>query len=778
MLTRRSFVSALSLFPFTKIFGLRDASGVATASFSPSEKHDSDGQDFTKFVKIAIGTGGHGHTYPGATVPFGMVQLSPDTYNDGWDWCSGYHYSDSSIMGFSHTHLSGTGASDMLDFLLMPGTGPTKLFPGARQNPGEGYRSRFSHEEEIAVPGYYSVLLRDYNIRAELTATERAGLHRYTFPKSDSSHFILDLVHSYGKIPVVWAYLKIIGNDTIIGGRSMKGWAPDREIYFAMQFSKPFSSFEIVSDDKRLDSSIREAKGTSLKCLVHFDTADKEVISVKTGLSPVSDEGASKNLAAELPDWNFDKVRESAHASWNHNLSRLRVTMPTPRHQTIFYTALYHMFVAPTLFDDVDGQYRGMDNKVHQLPKGAHNYSTFSLWDTFRAAHPMYTICQPDRVPDFVNCLIRMAQESPAGVPIWPLQGRETFCMTGYHSSSVYAEAYVKGFKGIDFAGVYPPLRRRAMDDDYRGLGYYRKLGYIPCDKEEESVSKTAEYVYDDWAVAHVAKALGRTDDQKLLIERSKNYKNLFDHSTTFMRPKLENGQWSEPFDPTEMGYSKKWRDYTESDPWQTTFFIQHDPAGYISLFGGNQAFVEKLDNLFTANSQLPPDAPPDIAGMVGQYAHGNEPCHHMAYLYSYAGVPHKTQERVRSLLDMEYDDQPDGLAGNEDCGQMSAWYVISSLGFYAVDPVSGNYVFGTPLVDHAEIEVGNGKVLRVLVRRSSLSDAFIQSVKLNGTQHSKLWFRHADIAAGGEIEFTMGPKPSPEFGKGDAAIPPSMPEV
>ena len=773
MITRRGFVGILSALPFAKLFGLSPNS-IAPTSLGASPSPASDSEDFTKFVKIAIGTGGHGHTYPGATVPFGMVQLSPDTYNDGWDWCSGYHYSDSSIMGFSHTHLSGTGASDMLDFLLMPGTGPTKLFPGARQNPGEGYRSRFSHEDEITVPGYYSVILRDYNIRAELSATEHAGIHRYTFPKSDSSHFILDLVHSYSNTPIMWAYVKIVSNDTIVGGRSMKGWAPGREIYFAMRFSKPFKAAEIVSEDKRLDSSVREAKGTSLKCLLHFDTEDKEAILVKTGISGVSDEGAQKNVAAEIPDWNFEKVRSAAHRAWNSNLSRIKVEIGNSRHKTIFYTALYHMLVAPTLFDDVDGQYRGMDGKVHQLPKGTHNYSTFSLWDTFRAAHPMYTICQPDRVPDFVNCLIRMAQESPGGVPIWPLQGRETFCMTGYHSSSVYAEAYVKGFKGIDFSQVYPPLRKRAMDDDYRGLGYYRKLGYIPCDKEEESVSKTMEYVYDDWAVAHIAKAVGRTDEYDLLIERSKNYKNVFDPSTTFIRPRLENGQWSTPFQPTEMGHSKQWRDYTESDPWETTFSIQHDPTGYIELFGSKEAFIEKLDMLFTTSSQLPADAPPDIAGMVGQYAHGNEPCHHMAYLYSYAGVPHKTQERVRGLLEMEYDDQPDGLAGNEDCGQMSAWYIISALGFYAVDPVSGNYVFGSPLVDRAEVELGNGKILKIEVKRTLPSDAYIQAVSFNGKPHDKLWFRHADIVNGAVIEFTMGPEPG-QFGRGDAAIPPSM---
>ena len=773
MISRRKFVAAMSALPLVHLSARGAKSWTTVLADTTTQSAESD--DFTSFVKVAIGTGGHGRTYPGATVPFGMVQLSPDTHNDGWDWCSGYHYSDSSIMGFSHTHLSGTGASDMLDFLLMPGTGPTKLFPGSRQNPGEGYRSRFSHEDEIALPGYYSVILRDYDIRAELSATERAGIHRYTFPRSESSHFILDLVHSFSNTPVIWAYLKIVGNDTIVGGRSLKGWAPEREIYFSMQFSKPFASAQIVSNDKPLDSSVHEAKDTALKCLLHFKTTDREVISVKTGISAVSDEGAHKNVASEIPDWDFEKVRRSAHSAWNANLSRIRVDTATPRHKTIFYTALYHMLVAPTLFDDVDGQYRGMDGKIHQLPKGAHNYSTFSLWDTYRAAHPMYTICQPDRVPDFVNCLIRMAQESPAGVPIWPLQGRETFCMTGYHSSSVYAEAYVKGFKGIDFRAVYPALKRRAMTDDYRGLGYYRNLGYIPCDKEEESVSKTMEYVYDDWAVAHIAKAVGQMDEYKMLIERSKNYKNVFDSSTTFIRPRLENGNWSEPFEPTEMGHSKQWKDYTESDPWETTFSIQHDPAGYIKLFGGKQAFIDKLDELFVTSSKLPADAPPDIAGMVGQYAHGNEPCHHMSYLYSYAGVPHKTQARVRSLLEMEYDDQPDGLAGNEDCGQMSAWYILSSLGFYPVDPVSGNYVFGSPLVDHAEVDLAAGKKLKIDVKRSSPTDAYIQSVNFNGKPHHKLWFNHADLSNGAVIEFTMGSVPSERFGVTEDAAPPSL---
>ena len=436
---------------------------------------------------------------------------------------------------------------------------------------------------------------------------------------------------------------------------------------------------------------------------------------------------------------------------------------------------MYHLMVAPTLFDDVDGSYRGMDGKVHQVPNGLHNYSTFSLWDTYRAAHPMYTLVQSERVPDFVNCLARMTEESPAGVPIWPLQGRETFCMTGYHASSVFAEAQAKDFKGIDFAKIYELLKKRAMSDDYRGLGFYRKLGYIPCDKEEESASKTMEYSYDDWAVAHIAKAAGKDDEAKLLVERSRNYQHLFDPGTGFIRPKLESGQWSEPFTSTEMGYSKQWRDYTESDPWETTFTVQHDPAGLIKLCGGPEKFVEKLDTLFSTSSQLPADAPPDIAGMVGQYAHGNEPCHHMAYLYTYAGAAHKTQDRVRRLLEMEYDDQPDGLAGNEDCGQMSAWYVISSLGFYAVDPVSGNYVFGTPLFDRAEVELGQGKKLVVEAKRTSPGDQYIQSISFNGKPHTKLWFHHADITNGATIVFSMGPKPSQQFGAGEDALPPSL---
>lgn len=779
MTTRRSFLttlsalSALEFMPFSLPFSKTQA---WAASFR--EKSASASEDLTKFVKLAIGTGGHGHTYPGATVPFGMVQLSPDTFNNDWDWCSGYHYSDHSIMGFSHTHLSGTGCGDLLDILLMPGTGGVKLDPGTREHPEEGYRSRFSHNDEISEPGYYSVLLSDYGVRAELGATERAGIHRYTFPQSDSGHFILDLAHAYGRTPeeaIIWSELEVTGKDTIVGGHSTAAWANGRKVFFTMKFSRPFDSVEIYSDGQKVENASGPIKGKLLKCVVHYKTKANEKILVKTGISGVSKEGSGKNLAAEIPGWDFEKTRKNAHAAWQRELSKIQIETNNTKHKEIFYTALYHVMVAPTLFDDVDGNYQGMDGQVHSLGNGARNYTTFSLWDTYRAAHPLYTLIQSERVPDFVNCLINMAAQSPAGMPVWPLYAKETGTMTGYHSAAVIAEACVKGFKGIDYAKAYPLIRKRAMDDDYRGLGYYRKLGFIPCDKEEESVSKTLEYVYDDWAVAHVARAVGQTEDAELLLKRSKNYANVFDKEMRFMRPKLESGEWADPFDPLAMGHSKKWRDFTESNSWQTTFGIQHDPKGYIEIFGGKEAFVEKLDRLFNQSSQLPADAPPDIAGLVGQYAHGNEPSHHIAYLYSYAGVPHKTQARVRSLLETMYRDEPDGMAGNEDCGQMSAWYIISALGFYSVDPVSGHYVFGTPLFDRATVKLAGNKQLILEAKRNSPEDQYIQSVTFNGKEYKKSWFSHADILEGGKFVFTMGSQPNPAFGADESEVPPSL---
>ncbi|CAN5540785.1 GH92 family glycosyl hydrolase [soil metagenome] len=734
-------------------------------------------EDPLHYVDPRIGTGGHGHCYPGASVPFGAVQLSPDTYNEGWDWCAGYHVSDTSIMGFSHTHLSGTGCGDLLDFLVMPGTGPAKIVPGNRDNPDGGYRSRFDHKDEQTEPGYYSVLLKDYNVRAELTATDRAGLHRYTFPQSDEAYLVLDLQHGYDGNPkpnVLAAELTNPSPDTLAGGRQTRAWGNGRHSYFTLQVSKQPTKIVFYQDNVEV-APASKLTGTNLKAVLHFKTKANEVILVKTGISGVSAEGAAANLKAEIPAWEFDQVRKQAKERWRKQIGKIKVESANEDHKRVFYTALYHMSLGPTRFDDVDGKYRGMDNQVHTLPSGQQNYTTFSLWDTYRAAHPAYTLLEPERVPQFMNTLIRMASESPAGMPVWPLQGTETGTMTGYHSASVIAEAINKGFTGIDTERAYELMMKRAMVDNYRGLDYYRKMSYIPADREEESVSKTFEYCYNDWAIAHVAKKLGKTDDAAMLLKRSTNYRNYFDKSTGFMRPKLENGSFTSPFNPIDMGHSKKWRDYTESNAWQTTFGVQHDAAGLINLFGGTQPFVAKLDELFTTASTLPEDAPPDIAGLVGQYAHGNEPSHHIAYLYVYAGQPHKTQARVRSLLETMYSPNPNGMQGNEDVGQMSAWYLLSALGFYPVDAVSGNYILGSPLFERANVSLGSGRQLEIEVLRKDPAHQYIQSFTLNGKPQQRAWFHHSDIARGGKLVLNMGPEPNLSFGSAPNTIPPSM---
>jgi predicted alpha-1,2-mannosidase len=775
--TRRTFLQSAAL----SSLAVATKSGLELGALESFDDKAANGKGLTQFVDVFIGTGGHGHCYPGPTVPFGMVQLSPDTGVGDWDHCSGYHHDDTSIMGFSHTHLSGTGAADLLDILLMPGTGAVHTEPGSREDPSQGYRSRFSHATERGEPGYYTVFLEDYKIKAEMTTTERVGVHRYTFPADATSHFVIDLAHGTIDPPqrmycnVISAEMHVAGNDTITGGRRVEEWAPGRYIYFAMKFSKPFASAEIFSDSKPLGVAAREAQGKFLKCVVKCPTTKEEVILVKVGISAVSVEGALRNLEAEVPGWDFDGVRWAASAAWERELAKITIETKRADHKKIFYSSFYHSLVAPTLFSDVDGQYRGMDLKVHRLPAGAKTYSTYSLWDTYRALHPLFTLVQTERLPGILNTLILMAEQSPAGVPVWPLQAVETGCMIGYHSAPVLAEAYAKGIPGVDYAKAYPLWRKRAMDDNYRGLGYYRKMGFIPCDLEEEAVSKTLEYAYDDWAVAHLARAAGHDGDYKLLLARSRNYKNTFDGADTFMRGRLADGTWAEPFDPRGMGHSKKWRDYTESNSWEATFLNQHDLYEYMKLFGGEKGFVEKLDALFNQSSDLPPDAPPDIAGMVGQYAHGNEPGHHVAYMYAYAGEHHKTQARVRMLLETMYHNDPDGLAGNEDCGQMSAWYVISALGFYAFDPVSGNYVFGGPLFDRATVQLGNGKTLVIEGVGNGAEQSYVQSVTWNGKPYTKSWFSHADIAQGGTFVMEMGKKPNEKFGSARGDRPPSF---
>jgi predicted alpha-1,2-mannosidase len=615
------------------------------------------------------------------------------------------------------------------------------------------------------------VLLKDYEVEAELTATARAGLHRYRFGQAAAGHLLVDLSHgaqdsdSDVQTKITDASLRTVGDDMLVGGRCVHQWADGRVIYFALQVSRPFAAVELYSNDRALQAGSVEARGARLKCVLHFPDAHAAPLLVRVGISAVDVDGALRNLRAEIPGWDFDAVHSAARAAWEQELSRIRIQGGTNADRRIFYTALYHATLAPTLFSDVDGRYRAMDTVVRQLPAGINNYSTYSLWDTYRALHPLFTLIQRERTTDVVAGLVRMAEESPFGPPIWPLQGIETRCMIGWHSAVVLAEAYAKGFPGIDYARAWPVFRKRAFDNPANGLAEYQKLGFIPSDTVEEAVSKTLEYAYDDWAMATLADAAGAADDAKTLRERSHNYRNLFDSEIGFMRARFADGRWIEPFDPRAVGHSTRWRDFTECNSWQATFLNQHDIPGYMEMFGGPAAFERKLDELFTTSSELPADAPPDIAGLVGQYAHGNEPSHHIAYLYAYCGAHHKTQSRVRMLLKTMHRAEPDGVAGNEDCGQMSAWYLMSALGLYAVDPVSARYVFGSPLFDRAQLQVAPGRELTIEARNNAPDHPYIQSVRWNGRPYSKVWISHAELAKGGHLVFELGPEPNLAYG-------------
>lgn len=771
MLTRRNYLvgtAALALLPASAIAAR--ASAVAPLLM--------DG--ISKNVDPLIGTGGHGHVYPGASLPFGMVQLSPDTDMSRWDACSGYYYDDTTLLGFSHTHLSGTGIADLMDLLVMPFIGQTQLKSGTREMPEGSYRVRLDHTREHAVPGYYSLLL-DSGIFCELTAAERAGIHRYTFPAGAETRLLLDWRHGAQDdeatlTRVADARLKMVGNDTLVGSRRVMQWATGRVIHFALKLSQPVTSMQFFSSDQPVAAGAEGVSGAELKCVLDFGQTLKGPLLVKVGISAVDIDGAIRNLDRDIPDFDFDHVRTAAAGAWETELSRVRVETPSDVDRKIFYTALYHACMAPTRFSDADGRYRAMDTTVRRLAEGQENYSTYSLWDTYRAWHPMMTLIAPERAAAFARNLVEMASESPEGPSIWPLQGIETRCMIGWHSAVVIAEAIRKGLPGIDAAKAWPIYKTAAFDNPASGLVAYRQTGYIPCELEKESVSKTLEYAYDDWAVACIAEAAGDHEAAIKLRQRSKNYHNVFDAKMQFVRPRLADGSWAEPFDPRGIGHRPTvWRDFTESNSWQATFLNQHDIYSYIDMFGGEAAFEARLDALFNASSELPPEAPPDMAGMVGQYAHGNEPSHHVAYLYAYCGAHYKTQERVRMLLKTQYRAQPDGLAGNEDCGQMSAWYILSALGFYAVDPVSTVYVFGSPLFPKAEIPVGKGRTLRIQAPETSDTNIYIQSVSWNGKPYDKSWISHAQLMAGGELKFVMGPKPNMDFGKDMASRPSSF---
>jgi predicted alpha-1,2-mannosidase len=745
-----------------------DVIGVTAPLASQTGMDQTDSTSPINEALPLVGTDAHGHAYPGATVPFGMVQLSPDTPLQGWDASSGYHYSDSTMVGFSHTHLSGTGCGCLGDVLLMPTVGKVYLTAGS---PSQSYCSRFSHDQEHATPGYYSVFLKDPKVTAELTATERCGFHKYTFPESDQAHIILDLVHGVGNDPVD-ASLKVEGHDTLVGYRISNGWGGRRAVYFAMQFSKAFDSFGIERDGRQLAADAQESSGREIKAFVNYKTAANEAILVKVGISGTSIEGARKNLAAEILGWDFEAVKSAAAEKWEQVFNTVQIQTFDPHIRTTFYANLYLSCLAPVLFNDVDGTYRGYDHQNH-AGTNFQNYTTFSIWDIYRAQWPLLTILHPNRVNDMVQSMLAGYQElDQHTTPIWPLWGNETWCMIGYHSADMIADAYLDGFHGFDAEAAYQALRDTAMQDR-NGLKTYKELGYVASRPGEQATSKTLEYTFDDWCIARMAQELGHGQDAQLFYQRSANYRNLFDTTTQFFRGRKANGAWRVPFiDNALVG-----DEYTEADAWQYAFDVQQNAPDLIALFGGDQGFIQKMDTMFVTNSTIYTDIP-DISGRIGQYSQGDEQSHHVAYLYDYAGAPYKTQQHIRQIMSTMYDDTPAGQCGNVDCGQMAAWYIFSALGFYPMNPDSGVYAIGSPVVSKAVIHLNQDKYLghtfTVTAKNNSSRNIYIQSVELNGKPLSKPWLTYEQITSGGTLDLVMGPNPNLAWGSAQEDRPPA----
>lgn len=701
-------------------------------------------------VNVFLGTGGAGHTHPAASWPFGMVQVGPDTRIEGWEGCSGYWWPEPYIYGFSHTHLSGTGVGDYCDVLLMPGVGEPRLTNGA--DGGPGYRSRFAHEREWAAPGYYAVQLDDSGVHVELTATARTALHRYQFPAGQTGHVVLDLLH---RDFVLESGIEISSATEVRGFRFSRDWAANQKVFFVLRFSRPF---------ERWPGEGADTLG-SRKAAFCF-AASAEPLLVQVGWSAVDEAGAARNLDAEQPHPNFEAVRRKAEEAWEKELSRIRIEDTNRERRRIFYTALYHLCLQPNIYSDVDGRYRGRDDAIHSLPHGDTQYTVFSLWDTFRAAHPMYTLLDHARTRDFVSTFLRQYREG-GRLPVWELSANETDCMIGYHAVPVMAEALLKGVDGIDTEQALTAMVASA-DGDRRGLVPYRRFGFIPGDEEGESVSQTLEYAYDDACIARLAGNLGRFDTAARFAQRAQGWKHLFDPATRFFRARI-SGHWFTPFDPAEVNFN-----YTEANAWQYRFFVPHDVAGLIAAHGGAEPFATALDSLFAADSKFSGLQQADITGMIGQYAQGNEPSHAMAYLYTYAGQPWKTQRLVRQIVDTLYHDGPEGLCGNEDCGQMSAWYLWSSVGLYPVDPASGIYVLGTPRFRKATIRLASGGDLSIEARGDVDRHAYVQSVEWNGAPLERAWLRHGEIENGGRLVFTLGATADTLWARRSESRPPS----
>ena len=712
-----------------------------------------------EYVDPFIGSGGHGHVFVGATVPFGGVQVGPTNFNKGWDWSSSYHHTDSIVKGFCHLNVSGTGMSDLGELTIMPATGELKYNAGNQDNHMSGYSSLYRKNTEINTVGYYKVDLERYDINVELTASERVGFHRYTYPNSDNSRVIIDLGEGSADRPTE-TYLKKIDDTTFEGYRFSSGWARDQREYFTLVISKPVKDFILYDGGNKHDSD--ELKGEFVKGFLEFETKKNEEIYVKMGVSTVSSKNALENLNAEIPHWDFDKVKLEAENKWNQELSKINIKTEDLKRKRVFYTAMYHTMIAPNLYQDVNGEYRGTDKVVYKDTTFT-NYTLFSLWDTYRAAHPLYTITHPERVSDMVNSMLKIFDHQ-GKLPIWHLRGNETNTMPGYSGIPVVIDASMKGFEGIDLEEVFEAVKESATGDHEPGVKKLMELGYIPGDYMVESVASSMEYAIGDWAIAQLAKKLNKDEDYNYFMKRSKAYKEYFDNETRFMRGKLTDGSWRTPFDPVRAEH--RVNDYCEGNAWQYLWLVPQDPEGLIELLGGDEKYTEKLDELFSMSSELGEEASMDITGMIGQYAHGNEPSHHTTYMYAYSGQPYKIADKVRYINNELYTDKPDGLSGNEDCGQMSAWHIFSSLGFYPVNPSNGAYVFGSPLFEEASIVLPENKKFTIIAKENSDQNIYIQSVELNGKDYKYSYITHKDIVQGGELIFNMGPKPNKNFGK------------
>jgi predicted alpha-1,2-mannosidase len=734
------------------------------------------------YVKPLTGTSRMGHTYPGATVPFGMVQLSPDTdtipyeqngsYNkDVYKYCAGYQYEDKTIVGFSHTHFSGTGHSDLGDFLIMPTTGPLQLNPGTADHPETGYRSAFSHANETAEAAYYKVQLNDHHITAELTATNRVGFHQYTFPASDNAHIILDLMHGIYNYAEknVWTFVRVENDTLVTGYRQTNGWGRTRTVYFAMSFSKPFKQYGCKDYSakqvyrgfwRKFDQSknFPELAGKQLRLYFDFTTGQDEQVKIKFALSPVSTEGALLNLRTEIPHWNFEQVKQESQQAWEKELNKIEITTKDRETKEIFYTSLYHAFITPTTYMDVDGRYKGLDQNIHTA-EGT-NYTTFSLWDTYRALHPFFNLVQPARNADMIRSMLSHYNQSTLHMlPVWSHYANENWCMTGYHSVSLIADAVVKGNAPFDANKALDACVTTANNRWYDGVGDYIDKGYVPEDRSGASVSKTLEYAYDDWAIAQMAKKLNRMEVYNTFMKRSAYYKNVFDPATGFMRPRLNDGSFKPGFDPLDT----EGQGFIEGNAWNYSLYVPQDPAGMIELMGGKKRFTAHLDSLFTMH--LPDkyfEHTEDITrdGIIGNYVHGNEPSHHVAYLYNWTDQPWKTQERIRMILKHQYHTGPAGLGGNDDCGQMSAWYMFSTLGFYPVAPGSEDYALGSPAIEKAVLLLENGKRFTIETRNQGEANVYVKQLFLNGKPYTRRFISHADIINGGTLLFVMSPKP------------------